>query len=263
MNEVIKQLGLAGLLPVIKIDKVEDALPLSEALLKGNLPVAEVTFRTAAAEKAIETIAKANTKMLLGAGTVLTTEQADRAIGAGAKYIVSPGFNPVVVEHCLKKGVSVTPGVTNPSLVEQAMAMGLEVLKFFPAEQSGGLEMLKTFSTVYPNAKFIPTGGVSIKNLSAYAKTANVHAVGGTWMVTADLINGKQWDKITALALEAVNTLHSFHVAHIGFNANTESNASSLTAQLASLFAMKTIDGNSSSFVSNLGENQFEIMKSP
>ncbi|MCL2520376.1 MAG: bifunctional 4-hydroxy-2-oxoglutarate aldolase/2-dehydro-3-deoxy-phosphogluconate aldolase [Spirochaetaceae bacterium] len=261
MSDAMDKLGAAGLLPVIKIDNVADAVPLSKALLAGNLPVAEITFRTDAAEGAIAAIHKELPEMILGAGTVLTTEQADRAIGAGASYIVSPGLNPKVVEHCLKKGVPVTPGVTSPTEVELAMSLGLKLIKFFPAEQSGGLDMLKTFATVYGNVKFIPTGGISAKNLAAYAKATNVHAVGGSWMVTPELINGKKWDKITELATEAVAVLHGFHVGHVGINHTDEVAANSTMDILGKLFGLKKVDGNSAMFAANALGNQFELMK--
>jgi 2-dehydro-3-deoxyphosphogluconate aldolase/(4S)-4-hydroxy-2-oxoglutarate aldolase len=261
----MQQLGLAGLLPVIKIDKIENALPLGKALLAGNLPVIEVTFRTDAAEGAIKALSKeyANT-MLIGAGTILTTEQVDRAIGAGARYIVSPGFNPKIVDYCQKKGVPITPGINTPSEVEQAAAMGLKILKFFPAEQAGGLDMLKAFASVYGAIKFIPTGGISAKNLAAYAKTSNVHAVGGSWIATPELINAKNWDKISILAREAVSILHSFKLAHIGLNLNEEKPATDMANVLANLFDMKANDGNSSLFVASpeFG-NMFELMKKP
>ncbi|NIZ18915.1 bifunctional 4-hydroxy-2-oxoglutarate aldolase/2-dehydro-3-deoxy-phosphogluconate aldolase [Entomospira culicis] len=208
MSDIMQKLGEAGLLPVIKIDRLEDAVPLVEALMAGGLPVAEVTFRTQVAPQAIATISKARPDVILGAGTILTTEQVDQAIAVGAKFLVSPGFNPTVVEHALKRGIPITPGVCTPSEVEQASSMGLNVLKFFPAEQFGGVAMLKTFYSVYPHIKFIPTGGVTLANLPEYIKQPNIHAVGGTWMVHSDLIKAKDWAKITQLAQEAVNVLH-------------------------------------------------------
>ena len=261
--DVLESLKLAGLVPVVKIENLEDAVPLGEALLAGDLPVAEVTFRTDCAAEAIKTLAKKCPKLILGAGTVLTTEQVDIAIDSGAKYIVSPGFNPKVVEHCLKKGIVPTPGVTNPSLVEQAVAMGLKILKFFPAEQSGGLDMLKTFMTVYPDIKFIPTGGINEKNLPQYARAANVHAVGGSWMVSADLINAKAFDKITRLSKAAVAALHSFSLGHVGINQDNDKQADELAAILAPMFNMSDQDGDSSHFLATKEGNQIEIMKGP
>lgn len=259
MSDVTTKLGLAGLVPVIKIDNADDAVPLAKALIAGGLPVAEVTFRTAAAEEAIRRMSQEAPELMIGAGTVLTAEQADKAIAAGATYIVAPGFNPRVVERCLSKGVPVTPGISTPAEAEQAAAMGLKVLKFFPAEQAGGVAMLKTFNTVYPHLKIMPTGGISSKNLAEYAKQPNVHAVGGSWMVTAELINGKQWDKISALCQEAVQVLHSFKLAHIGINAAHEQEAQSVCALLSSMFGYKVKPGNSSIFL----DADFEVMKSP
>lgn len=261
---VLESLKLAGLVPVVRIDNLADAVPLGEALLEGDLPVAEVTFRTDCAAEAIKTLAKKCPKLILGAGTVLTTEQVDIAIDSGAKYIVSPGFNPKVVEYCLKKGIFPTPGVTNPSLVEQAVSMGLKVLKFFPAEQSGGLSMLKTFATVYPDIKFIPTGGISEKNLPEYARSANVHAVGGSWMVSPELINAKAFDKITMLSKQAVAALHSFSLGHVGINQNSEGEAQNLADGLATMFNLTDKNGDSSHFlVGPTGNNEIEIMKKP
>jgi 2-dehydro-3-deoxyphosphogluconate aldolase/(4S)-4-hydroxy-2-oxoglutarate aldolase len=261
--DVMKQLGNAGLLPVIKIDKVEDAVPLAQALLAGGLPVAEITFRTATAPAAMEAISKALPNMLMGAGTVLTCDQVDQAIDVGAKYLVSPGFNPKVVEHAQKRNIPMTPGVITPSEAEQAAAMGLKILKFFPAEQAGGVAMIKTFYTVYPHLKFIPTGGVSIKNMSNYVRQPNIHAVGGTWMVGADLINAKAWGKIEQLADEAVVALHDFSLAHVGINLADAPAAQRMAAKLNSLFGYKTEEGNSSIFMTNGLGKEFELMKSP
>lgn len=261
--DVLESLKLAGLIPVVKIENLEDAVPLGEALLAGDLPVAEVTFRTDCAAEAIKTLAKKCPQLILGAGTVLTTEQVDIAIDSGAKYIVSPGFNPKMVEHCLKKGIVPTPGVTNPSLVEQAVSMGLKILKFFPAEQAGGLAMLKTFSTVYPDIKFIPTGGINEKNLPDYARTHNVWAVGGSWMVNPELINAKNFEKITQLSKQAVAVLHSFSLGHIGINQNSADEAQGLATMLSTMFNMKDNKFECSHFLSGLSGNEIEIMKTP
>ncbi|MGL4524210.1 MAG: bifunctional 4-hydroxy-2-oxoglutarate aldolase/2-dehydro-3-deoxy-phosphogluconate aldolase [Spirochaetia bacterium] len=261
--DILENLKLAGLVPVVKIDKLEDALPLGEALLAGDLPVAEVTLRTDCAAQAMSTLAKKCPKLLLGAGTVLTPEHVDLAIDSGAKYIVSPGFNPKVVEHCLKKGIFPTPGVTNPSLAEQAMSMGLKVLKFFPAEQSGGIDMLKTFATVYPQVKFIPTGGISEKNLAHYARQPNVHAVGGSWMVKPELLASKSFDKIAELSRQAVQILHSFSLGHVGINQDNEKQAASVAEMLSAMFGFKNTQGNSSHFLVGPSGNEIEIMKTP
>ena len=203
---MLDQLALAGLIPVIKVERAEDAVPLCRALSKGGLPVAEITFRTKAAEEAIRLVHQELPEVLLGAGTVLTIEQADRAMAAGVEFIVSPGFNPTTVQYCLDKDVTIIPGVNNPSLVEQAMEMGLRHLKFFPAEQSGGIAMLKALGAVYP-VRFMPTGGVTPANLKEYLGLNAVIACGGTWMVPAKLIDEGRWEELAALVREAVAAL--------------------------------------------------------
>ena len=188
MNEVLEQIRKIGIVPVVKLDRVEDAVPLAESLCKGGLPCAEVTFRTAAAAGAIAAIRKAFPDMLLGAGTVLTTKQVDEAMEAGATFIVSPGLNPEVVKYCVDNKIPVTPGCSNPSDIEQAISLGLDVVKFFPAEAAGGLAMIKAMSAPYVNMKFMPTGGISAKNLNEYLSFNKIIACGGSWMVKDDLI---------------------------------------------------------------------------
>ena len=204
MNEVVKQLSLIGIVPVIKIDNAKDAAPLAKALIDGGLPCAEVTFRTAAAKEAIAIIAKEYPEMIVGAGTVLTTAQVDDAIEAGAKFIVSPGFNPEIVKYCQSKGCPIVPGINNPTGIEQALTLGLDVVKFFPAEQSGGLAKIKAMAAPFPMFKVMPTGGVSLKNLGTYAACPVICACGGSYMVTADLIENGKWDEITELCKKSV-----------------------------------------------------------
>lgn len=205
MNEVLQQLNKIGIVPVVVLDRVEDALPLAEALMKGGLPCAEVTFRTAAAEEAIRQISKAYPEMLVGAGTVLTTEQADRAIDAGAKFIVSPGLNPKVTAYVLSKGVPMTPGVCTPTEIEAAMELGLDVVKFFPAEPAGGLPMIKALAGPYVGLKFMPTGGISASNVRDYLKYDKIVACGGSWMVKGDLIKAGKFDEIEKMVREAAD----------------------------------------------------------
>ncbi|MBY6195702.1 bifunctional 4-hydroxy-2-oxoglutarate aldolase/2-dehydro-3-deoxy-phosphogluconate aldolase [Vibrio hangzhouensis] len=196
---------LAGLkvIPVIAINKVEDAIPLGNALVNNGMPCAEITFRTECAADAIAAMRKEFPDMLIGAGTVLTNKQVDQAIEAGVDFIVSPGFNPRTVQYCLDKNVPIVPGVNNPSLVEQAMEMGLSTLKFFPAEPSGGVAMLKALTAVYP-VKFMPTGGVSLNNVDDYLSINSVLACGGTWMVPTNLIDEGRWDELGKLVKDAV-----------------------------------------------------------
>ncbi|MGR7923103.1 bifunctional 4-hydroxy-2-oxoglutarate aldolase/2-dehydro-3-deoxy-phosphogluconate aldolase [Zobellella denitrificans] len=203
MTELHTKLAQLKIIPVIAIDKAEDIIPLGKVLTENGMPCAEITFRTPAAAEAIHLLRQAQTDMLIGAGTVLSPEQADLAVAAGADFVVSPGFNPRVVRHCLDQGIAIIPGVNNPSLAEQAMDMGLSLLKFFPAGPSGGVAMLKAMAAVYP-VRFMPTGGVSAANIGDYLALGNVVACGGTWMVPADLIASGDWEGIGALVREAM-----------------------------------------------------------
>jgi len=204
MHKILEEIGKLGLVPVIVIEDVENAVPLAKALIEGGLPVAEVTFRTKAARKAIEKIAKEFPDMLLGAGTVLTTDQVKAATDAGAKYIVSPGLNPKVVEYCVLNNIPITPGIATPSEIERALEFNLEVVKYFPAEPLGGINYLKAISAPYGMLKFIPTGGIDESNLLSYLKFNKILACGGSWMVKSDLITGKQFDVIANLTAKAV-----------------------------------------------------------
>lgn len=203
MSNLNDQLAALKVIPVIAINNAEDAIPLGKALVENGMPCAEITFRTEAAAQAIRNMRKEFPEMLIGAGTILTTAQVDEAIEAGVDFIVSPGFNPTTVKYCQKKGMPIIPGVNNPSLVEQAMEMGLRTLKFFPAEPSGGTSMLKALTAVYP-VKFMPTGGVSLSNIDDYLSIPSVLACGGTWMVPNTLIDNQQWDELGALVKDAV-----------------------------------------------------------
>ena len=203
MNDTLKQIGATGIVPVVVLNKVNDAEPLAEALIKGGLPCAEVTFRTDAAEESIRAISKKFPDMFVGAGTVLTTEQVDRAIGAGAKFIVSPGLNPKVVEYCIKKGYPITPGIMTPTELEVALGFGLDVVKFFPAENAGGLKMIKAMSAPYTMMKFMPTGGINATNVRDYLACDKILACGGSWMVKGDLINAGNFAEIEKLTREA------------------------------------------------------------
>ena len=204
MKSVIQQLGLSGIIPVVVIHDAAHAIPLADALAAGGLTSIEITFRTSAAPASIGAIAKARPAMLLGAGTVLTVDQAKSAIDLGARYIVSPGLNRAVVEYCLRSGIPVTPGVVTPTEIEAALDLGLEVVKFFPAEASGGLQYLKAIAAPYTTVKFIPTGGIDETNLLAYLKSPSVHACGGSWMVKAELMQARKFSEITERTVQAV-----------------------------------------------------------
>lgn len=259
MNPVLEQLSAIGIVPVIKIDKVEDAVPLAKALAKGGLPAAEVTFRTDAAEESIRTISQAVPDMLVGAGTVLTTEQVDRAIAAGAKFIVSPGLNPKIVRYCIEKGIAITPGTANASDIEAALELGLEVVKFFPAEVNGGINAIKALAAPYVNVKFMPTGGVNAKNLNAYLAFDKIIACGGSWMVDPALIAAGDFDGIEKLTREAVQTMLGFELRHVGINAANEGEAEGFANDFAQLLGSPLKNGNSSIFAGTM----IEIMKTP
>lgn len=204
MNPILEKIQEIGIVPVVVLNDAKDAEPLAKALCEGGLPCAEVTFRTAAAEEAIKIMTEKFPEMLVGAGTVLTIEQVDRAVAAGAKFIVSPGLNPRIVKYCVEKGILITPGCVNPSDVEQALENGLEVVKFFPAEPAGGLKMIKAMAAPYVDVKFMPTGGISPANIRDYLKYDRIVACGGSWMVKEDLVKAGDFAKITELTKEAV-----------------------------------------------------------
>lgn len=259
MNEILNKISKMGIVPVIALHDTKDAAPLAKALCEGGLPCAEVTFRTDAAEESIRIMAQAYPDMLIGAGTVLTTDQADRAISAGAKFIVSPGLNPKIVKYCVEKGITITPGCTNPSDIEQAIECGLEVVKFFPAEAAGGLAMIKAMSAPYTKIKFMPTGGINAKNLTTYLDFNKIVACGGSWMVNNDYIKAGEFEKITALTQDAVSSMLGFEIAHIGINAEEEAQADALASTFEKMFGFPKKSGSSSVFAGS----GFEIMKTP
>ena len=204
MKELLERIGEIGIVPVVVLNDVKDAEPLAQALCDGGLPCAEVTFRTDAAEESIRRMTDSFPDMLVGAGTVLTIDQVDRAVAAGAKFIVSPGLNPKIVKYCNEKGVLIIPGCANPSDVEQAIENGLSVVKFFPAEQAGGLNYIKAIAAPYTGLKFMPTGGINPKNVRSYLAYDKILACGGSWMVKGDLVQAGEFDKVRELVKEAV-----------------------------------------------------------
>ncbi|WP_027431799.1 bifunctional 4-hydroxy-2-oxoglutarate aldolase/2-dehydro-3-deoxy-phosphogluconate aldolase [Lachnospira multipara] len=259
MNKVIEELGLIGIVPVIALDDAKDAKPLAKALIDGGLPCAEVTFRTEAAEESIKIMAKEFPEMIVGAGTVLTPEQADRAMNAGAKFIVSPGLNPKVVKHCIDKGYPIIPGTSNPSDVEVAIELGLDVVKFFPAEAAGGLAMIKAMSAPYTQMKFMPTGGINASNLKSYLDFKKIVCCGGSWMVKKDLVAAGNFEEITRLTREAVDTMLDLKIKHVGVNMPSEEEAFALADTFKKVFNFEPKNGNSSIF----SDTAFEIMKKP
>jgi 2-dehydro-3-deoxyphosphogluconate aldolase/(4S)-4-hydroxy-2-oxoglutarate aldolase len=257
MNKTLEKIGELGLVPVVKIEKAEDALPLGKALLDGGLPIAEITFRTSAAEESIKVLNKELPDLLIGAGTVLTVEQVKKATSAGAQFIVSPGFNPKVVDYCLENNILITPGLNNPTQIEMALERGIQVVKFFPAEPSGGLLLLTSMSAPYSGIKFIPTGGVNPNNLTAYLANQKVHACGGSWMVKPDLISSGNFTEITRLTREAIALMLGFAFAHLGINEEDEAKALHAANQLSHLFYLPLKEGASSLFAGPA----FEVIK--
>lgn len=201
--KVLEQFSNVGIIPVVVLNDAKDAKPLGEALMEGGLPAAEVTFRTDAAEESIKIMAENFPDMLVGAGTVLTIEQVDRAIAAGAKFIVSPGFDAEIVAYCLEKDIPVCPGIQTPTELIQAVKMGLDHVKFFPAENAGGLGMINAVGAAFPKVKFMPTGGISSSNVVDYLKSSKIFCCGGSWMVKGDLIKSGDFATIKLLVAEA------------------------------------------------------------
>ena len=257
MDACIKELYRIGIVPVVALEDAADALPLGAALKKGGVSAIEVTFRTAAAADAIRLLTREMPELLVGAGTVITKEQADAAIEAGAKFIVSPGFQPELVSYVLSKGVPMCPGTATPGEMEQAMALGLSAVKFFPAEQNGGAPMLKALSAPYRDLLFMPTGGVKLENLRTYLALNQVFACGGTWLATKDDIKAKAFDQITARTREAVKTMLNFRIKHVGINSKDEAEAKKTATLLCSIFDFDYNDTELSVFTGSA----VEVMK--
>ena len=246
----------SGIVPVVKIDDAEKAVPLAKAMIDGGINSAEITFRTAAAEEAIKKVTAAYPDMIVGAGTVINPQLAEKAVAAGAKFIVSAGFNKETVEWCISHDIPVVPGVCTPSEIEMGLAHGLDILKFFPAEASGGVAMLKDLSGPFPQVKFMTTGGINPNNLPDYAKASNVLAIGGSWMVKADLIANENWAEITRLCKEATVKLQGLELAHVGINLPDADAAAGVADEFAKL-GLEIKNGNSSIFVNK----EIEVMK--
>ena len=259
MNAVSQTISNIGIIPVIAFNSVDEAVPLCRALVAGGLPAAEVTFRTACAEDCIKIINQEVPDMLLGAGTVLTADQADRAMAAGAKFIVAPGYDPKVTQHVIDKGGLMMPGTASAGEMQQAMNQGCEMLKFFPAEANGGVAMLKNIGAALKTAKWMCTGGVSAKNVNEYLGYDQIAAVGGTWMCKNDMIKAEKWAEITAMCKEAVKTMLVFELAHVGVNCENEAEAQQTAKTLCALFGLEYKAGNSSIFAGKA----VECMKKP
>ena len=203
-DDILKEVALKKIVPVVKLDKASDAKPLAEALCAGGLPVAEITFRTAAAEEAIRIITREFPDMLVGAGTVVNEEQAKRALDAGAKFIVSPGFSSKVTEYALDHNVIIFPGICTPTELMMALEYDLPVMKFFPAKQYGGLDTINALAAPFPSVQFMPTGGINQTNILDFLASKKIIACGGSWMVADKLINSGDFKEIMRLTAEAV-----------------------------------------------------------
>lgn len=203
MNQVFEFFSKIGIIPVVVLDHADDAAPLAQALIDGGLPCAEVTFRTDAAAEAIEIMSRRFPELMVGAGTVLSVEQVDSAVQAGARFIVTPGLNPEVVKHCIHNNIPVCPGICTPTEIERALSLGIDIVKFFPAEPIGGISYLKAIAAPYTGVKFVPTGGINAENVRDYLGNARVLACGGSWMVKKELINAGNFTKIKEMAREA------------------------------------------------------------
>jgi len=209
-SQIYEQLGKFKVVPVIAIDKVEDALPLADALIEGGLPLAEITFRTAAAADVISTLNQHRPQLVIGAGTILTVDQLHRAADCGATFGVAPGFNPTIVEEANKIGFPFSPGIMTPSDIEGALSLGVKVLKFFPAEAAGGVKLLKSLAAPYSHLgiKFIPTGGLNVNNMNDYLALPQVLAIGGTWVAKKDVISEQNWAQIANNGREVLGAIH-------------------------------------------------------
>lgn len=215
MSAIEDKIFALGVVPVIKIDDPQEALPLGEALIAGSLPVAEITFRTAAARQGIKLLREHSPSMLVGAGTITSVAEAEQALEAGAQFIVSPGYSAAVVSFCQAADVPIFPGVNNATQIQEALAQNLSILKFFPAEASGGIKMLDALVGPFPAVKFMPTGGIGTDNLATYMKKPYVAACGGSWMVKSSLIQNEQWSEISRLSRQALFLAHGFSFAHL------------------------------------------------
>lgn len=259
LDAVVEEFGNVGIVPVIKLDKVENAEKLAKALRDGGINCAEVTFRAKGADEVIRRMTKAYPDMFVGAGTVLTCEQADAAYAAGAKFCVAPGLNPKVVKHCLDSGIPFAPGLSSASEIEQALELGLDFVKFFPAEQAGGLQYIKAVCGPYTTMCFMPTGGINPDNLNTYLSYNKIVCCGGSWIVPSKLLDEENWEGITALCKEAIAKMLDFKVVHVGINCKDAAEAESVADKFDDAFGFAKKVGNSSVFASSY----VECMKSP
>jgi 2-dehydro-3-deoxyphosphogluconate aldolase/(4S)-4-hydroxy-2-oxoglutarate aldolase len=257
MDAIFKRIHQVGIVPVIKITNPETAVPLAKALARGGIPVAEITFRTEHAAEAIKRITSEMPDMLTGAGTVTTLEQVDLAQKAGAQFVVTPGFNPAVVDHCIKQGMPVIPGTPSTSDIERALERGLKVVKFFPAEAMGGLPLIKAVAAPYTGISFMPTGGINPENLAQYLAYDRVLACGGSWMVDQRLINVAEYEQITHLCRSAINLVLGFQLHRFCINALNPEDSSKIANAFSSLLGLPAVE----TARSHLVEERLEILK--
>ena len=248
---ILNQLGDIGIIPTAVLDCAEHAVPLAKALKKGGIDTVEVTLRTEFALEGISRIKKEMPDFLVGAGTVLNKEQAQKAVKAGADYIVSPGFDEETVKWCTGENTPVIPGCMSATEVQKAVSMGLRVLKFFPAESSGGVKTCKGLAAPYKMVRFIPTGGINLENISDYVNCGCIHAVGGGWVCSNANVVSENWDAITDIAKESVKKLLGFTVAHLGINTDSAENGKKLAYDLAGIFGLPVAENEKSEFVSS------------
>lgn len=256
--DVLSRLAAAGVVPVVVLDKAEDAVPTAKAMAAGGIDVMEITFRTAAAADSIRAVAAEVPEMLVGAGTVMNLEQCKLAVECGAKFIVSPGYDEEIVAWCVENGVAVTPGCVTPTEIMAALKHGLKVVKFFPANVYGGLSAIKALSGPFVGLKFIPTGGVNQQNLGEFVSNPSIHAVGGSWVCPKADIAAHNFDKITQLCAEARRTVMGFELAHVGVNCESADESLAVCEELEKAFDFEVKTGNSSNFAST----GVEVMKS-
>ena len=259
LDAVVEEFGNVGVVPVIKLEKVENAEKLAKALRDGGINCAEVTFRAKGADEVIRRMTKAYPDMFVGAGTVLTCEQADAAYAAGAKFCVAPGLNPKVVKHCLDSGIPFAPGLSSASEIEQALELGLDFVKFFPAEQAGGLAYIKSVCGPYTTMRFMPTGGISPDNLNSYLAYNKIVCCGGSWIVPTKMLEEENWEGITALCKEVIAKMLDFKLVHVGINCKDAKEAEAVADKFDDAFGFAKKVGNSSVFASSY----VECMKSP
>lgn len=255
---ILESMAKSGIVPVVVLEDAKDAVPAARALLKGGIGVMEITFRTAAAEASIKAVSENCPEMVVGAGTVITLDQCKRAVGAGAKFIVAPGFDEEVVDWCVENNVAVTPGCVTPTEIMMGLKKGLKVLKYFPANVYGGLNGLKSLSGPFGGVKFIPTGGVNTQNISDFAAAPFVHAVGGSWICPKADISAGNFEKITKLCLEARKNYLGYELAHVGINTDDADASMEVSLALEKAFGFGFKAGNSSNFCGTV----IEVMKS-